>query len=313
MTTLAPSRDRQSYRHEAFLWRGRAEYVAGLVPFVVEGLDEGETVIVGATAEHAHWLRIELGARAAKVQFVDMDQFARNPGRIIPALVAMLAECCGPGRPARAIGEPVWSGRSPAEVAEAQLLEALLNLAIDPDLPFWLICPYDADVSDDLLDDAGRSHPVIATPTSYTGSGRYRGRDHARELFGADLPELDEPDADVWVAERTLDLAAEQVTLRATAGDLPSDKVVTLNGVVRDLVVDSVRRGADRARVRVWDEPSELVCEVSDPVVVGDLLIGRRAPAGGRTDPVWFANQVCDLVQVRSNLRGTSIRLHLRK
>ena len=313
MTTLAPSRARQSYRHEAFLWRGRSEYVAGLVPFVVEGLDEGETVIVGTTAEHAHWLRVELGARAANVQFVDMEHLARNPARVVPALMALLEECCGAGRPARAIGEPVWPGRSPAEVVEAQLLEAQLNLAVDPDLPFWLVCPYDADLADALLDDAGRSHPVLATPTSYAGSGTYRGRDHARELFIADLPELDVPDADVWVAERTLDLAAEQVTLRAAAGDLPSDKVVTLNGVVRDLVVDSVRRGARQARVRVWDEPSALVCEVFDPMVVGDLLVGRRAPSSGRTDPVWFANQVCDLVQVRSNLRGTSVRLHLRK
>ncbi|SEP96655.1 MEDS domain-containing protein [Microlunatus flavus] len=314
MTALAPVRARQSYRHEAFLWRTRAEYVGHLVPFLVEGLDAGETVVVTANAEHARWLRHDLGARAAEVRFIDIDGMVRNPARLIPALLEFLEEACGPGRPARGVGEPVWAGRNPEEVAEAQLHEALLNLAVDPDLPFWLICPYDAaNLPEPLLGDAGRSHPVISTPDSYLGSGSYRGRDHARELFSADLPELDVPDADLWVAEQTLDLAAEQVTLRAAAGDLRSDQVVTLNGVVRDLVVDSVRRGAERARLRLWDEPDELVCEVSDRVVVGDLLVGRRPPTRGRTDAVWSANQVCDLVQVRSNLRGTSVRLHLRK
>ena len=314
MTTLVPTRSRQSYRHEAFLWRGRAEYVATLVPFVVEGLDAGEAVIVGATAEHARWLREDLGPRAADVQFADVAHLAGNPARIIPALEALLAELCSRGRPARGIGEPVWPGRDPTEVQEAQLHEALLNLAVDPDLPFWLVCPYDAEHLDPaLLDDAACSHPVIATTSSYAGSGSYRGRDHARALFGAELPDLGGTVADVQVAEVSLDLATEQVTLRATAGDLPSDRVLLLTEVVHGLVVESVRRGADAARLRLWDAPGELVCEVADPSVVDDLLVGRRPPAEGQQDAVWFANQVCDLVQVRSNLTGTRVRLHLHK
>jgi hypothetical protein len=314
MTTLAPQRARQSYRHEAFVWRGRAEYLRGLVPFVLEGLDAGEVVLVGATPQHVGWLTDELGPRAAEVQLVDMSELAHNPARIIPAVQDLLEGCCGPGRPARGIGEPAWPGRGPEEVLEGQLHEALLNLAIDPDLPFWLVCPYDAEHLDPaVLADAEQSHPVIATATSYVGSGRYRGHDHARELFTADLADLGGPDTDVRVATTSLDLAAEQVTLRAAESDLFSDRVVDLNDVVRGLVVASARRGAATARLRLWDEPRELVCEVSDTTVVGDFLIGRRPPASGGQDPVWFANQVCDLVEVRSNVHGTSVRLHLRK
>ena len=313
MTTSAPARAQQSYRHEALLWRGRREYLAHLVPFVLDGLDGGETVFVFASPEHARWLREGLGARAAEARFVDMSALVRNPARMIPALQSLLDECCGPGRPARAVGEPVWPGRRPEEVAEARLHESLLNLAVEPDLPFWLVCPYDADLlGDELLADAGRSHPVLATPSSYAGSGEYRGRDHARELFAAELPELRTPDAEVWVGERSLDLASEQVTLTAAA-ELMSDRVVELTEVVRGLVVDSVRRGADRTRLRLWDQPSAIVCEIADRTVVGDLLAGRRAPTTGRVDPVWWANQTCDLVQLRSNLRGTTVRLRVDK
>ena len=283
------------------------------MPFVLEGLDGGEAVLVGASPEHTRWLREALGVRAGEVRFVTTGLLAGNPARIIPALQALLDACCGPGRPARGIGEPVWPGRRPEAVAEARLHEALMNLAVEPDLPFWLVCPYDADLlGDELLADAGRSHPVLATPSSYAGSADYRGRDHARELFGADLPELRAPDAEVWVAERTLDLAAEQVTL-AAASDLMSDRVVELTEVVREFVVDSVRRGADTARLRLWDQPAEIVCEITDRTVVGDLLAGRRAPTSGRIDPVWWANQTCDLVQLRSNLRGTTVRLRVSK
>ena len=48
------------------------------------------------------------------------------------------------GRPVRGIGEPIWPGRRPEELLECQLHEALLNVAVDPEVPFWLICPYDA-------------------------------------------------------------------------------------------------------------------------------------------------------------------------
>ena len=175
------------------------------------------------------------------------------------------------------------------------------------------MCPYDVDHLDPaVLEDAARSHPVLATPTSYVGSGRYRGRDHARELFTTDLPYLGPPVADRWVTEQTLWTAAEEVTWRASSS-LFSDVVVTLADVVPRLVVDSVRRGAPRARLRVWDTPDELVCEVADRTVVDDFLIGRRRPRDDQDDPLWLANQTFDLVQVRSGSRGTSVRIHLHK
>jgi hypothetical protein len=313
-TTAAPIRARQSFRHEALLWHSRSDYVSSLVPFVLEGLDGGEAVLVGATPEHARWLGAELGPRATEVQFVDLGQMVHNPARIIPALQELLEGVCGPGRPARGIGEPVWPGRGPEEVREAELHEALLNLAIDPDLPFWLVCPYDAENLDAVsLAEAGLSHPALVTATSYAGSARYRGHDHARALFTADLPDLGGADAEVEVVDATLDLAAEQVTLRATASDLFSDRVVDLSEVVRGLVLDSSRRGAGSARLRLWDEPRELVCEVFDPTTIDDFLVGRRLPTPSQRDPFWIANQVCDLVQVRSSDHGTTVRLHMAK
>jgi hypothetical protein len=38
---------------------------------------------------------------------------------------------------------PVWCGRRAVVVAECQLHDALLNLAVEPDTPLLLLCPHD--------------------------------------------------------------------------------------------------------------------------------------------------------------------------
>ena len=314
MTTTAPLRSRQSYRHEAYLWHSRDDYVLGLVRFVREGLDAGEAVMAVVTPEHAAWLAGELGTAAAEVCFVDMLELGRNPARIIPAWQEFLDRCCARGRPARGIGEPLWPGRSRDEIGECQLHEALLNLAVDPELPFWLLCPYDAELLEPaVLAEAGRSHPAIATATSYEGSGDYRGQEHAKTLFTADLPRRSRPSAGFRVTGRTLSSALREVTWQAASSDLLSDQVVVLADVVRGLAVDAQRRGAGRVQIRLWDEPEELVCEVADRTVVEDFLVGRRRPPVPEQDAVWTANQAFDLVQLRSGPHGTRVRLHVRK
>ena len=313
MTTAAPVRARQSFRHEEFLWRDRGDYVSGLVPFVREGVEAGEAVMVVLLPEHAAWVEAELGAMAAQVHFVDMAELGRNPARIIPAWLEFLEDSCGQQRPARGIGEPVWPGRSAAELRECQLHEALLNLAIDPELPFWLVCPYDAErLDDEVLAEAGRSHPVIITSTSYEGSRSYRGHEHARALFTTELPAPPAEASEVYVTPLNLADAAEHVTLQA-ASRLWSDQVVRLADVVRGLAEEGLRRGAGHVEVGVWDEPTELVCQVSDRTVIDDFLVGRRLVPFLEQDPVWTANQFCDLVQVRSGRQGTTVRLHVTK
>jgi hypothetical protein len=311
LSTSVPDRGRQSYRHEALLWRGRAEFVQGLVPFVSDGLAAGEAVMVALVREHADWVRDGLGRQASKVQFVDMAKLGKNPARIIPAWQEFLRRHSGDGRPARGIGEPIWAGRRPEEVLECQLHEALLNLAVDPEIPFWLVCPYDEEHLDQsILAEAHRSHPAITSRSSYQGSPAYGGHPHADAIFTAELlPIPDLPAEFTATAVKVHDVFAFVATQAAIAG-LWSNTVVNLADVVRGLTLGSLKRGADRVVVRVWDQPHVLICEVSDTTVMNDHLAGRRAPDAEQSDPLWWANSVCDLVQTRSSAAGTTIRLH---
>jgi len=61
----------------------------------------------------------------------------------------------------------------------------------------------------------------------------------------------------------------------------------------------------------MWVEPGVAVVEFSDAGRVTDPLIGRLMPSleqeGGRG--VYLVNQLCDLVQLRSSERGTTVRI----
>ncbi len=309
MYRSAPVRSRQSYRHEAFLWRDRADFTDSMVAFIREGLAAGEPVMVALVQEHTDWLRDGLGSDASYVRFADMGELGRNPARIIPAWQEFLDAPETRGGPARGIGEPIWAGRRDAEIAECQLHEALLNVALDPRTPFWLLCPYDSTGLDAaVLDEASRSHHAILDADSYRGSTSYGGRAHVDSLFGAELPAPPQGPAEVSFAGRNLHDVFALVLREAYAADFWSDKALDLASAARQLAGESLRRGADRGVVRVWNDPSALVCEVSDATVIDDVLAGRRLQ--DQNNGLWSANQLCDLVQLRSTASGTTIRLH---
>ena len=310
-TPAAPPRSQQSYRHDAFLWRDSADFARGLVPFIEDGIDAGEAVMVALVPHHIGWLRDGLDAsQASRVHFVDMAILGRNPAQIIPGWQEFLARHSGYGRPARGVGEPIWAGRPAEELLECQLHEALLNVAVDPEIPFWLMCPYDLDrLGDSVVAEAHRSHPTIISKGAYYGSPSYKGWAHADALFHAELPPMPGQPIELTFNPKHVDDIFNLLTLEGVTAGLWSDQVVNLATAVCRLAV-SLAGGAAQGIVRVWNHPRALTCEVAGPRFVNDLLAGRRTPQPDHDDPLWWANQVCELVQLRSTPAGTTIRLH---
>lgn len=312
MPALAPARSQQSYRHEAFLWRDAAEFADGLVPFIEDGLAAGEPVMVALVRDHAEWLRDRLAAgEASRVQFVDMAKLGRNPAQIIPAWQGFLARHSGYRRPARGIGEPIWVGRRSEEMLECQLHEALLNVAVDPEIPFWLVCPYDVERLDDsVVAEAYRSHPTIVGNDSYAGSPTYGGRAHADSMFHAELPPMPGQPAELVFTMEHISDVISFVTVKAAVAGLWSDKIVNLATAIRQLAADGLTRGGTSGIIRVWDDAQASTFEIHTPTPVDDLLAGRHPPRHDHHDPLSRANRICDLVQMRSTRSGTTVRLH---
>ena len=70
------------------------------------------------------------------------------------------------------------------------------------------------------------------------------------------------------------------------------------------------RAWGHRRDIRVWRQPRSVVCEVVDNTHLDDPLAGRRAPLVDDADALWAANQLCDLVQLRTTPTGTTVRVH---
>lgn len=298
--------------HEALLYAGEHEFVAGTVPFIVGGLEAGEPVMVAVPAPKIDLLRSALDVPQDSVLFVDMNHIGRNPARIIPAWHDFLAQNAPGGRPVRGIGEPVGPDRSPAALVECQRHEVLLNVAFAGRPSWWLLCPYDTDaLRPDVIDEAGRSHRYLLEHGQHRSSPTFDMCDPAP--FADPLPEPAGPVDAMRFGEHMLASVRRFVADAARRRGVDPGRLADLLVAVNELATNSVCHGGGHGTVRVWLTGDDVVCEVSDGGVITEPLVGGRRPdasrEGGRG--LWIVNQLCDLVELRSAAGGTVVRVHL--
>lgn len=311
--STAPQIER--FRHEALFYSGWAEFVAGTVPFIRDGLEAGEPVLVAESAAKIEVLRCALGRDANDVVFADMAEIGANPARIIPAWRDFVTRGGAAGHRLRGIGEPIWKERSPDELVECQRHESLLNVAFGRGRPWSLLCPYDVENLDaSVIDEARRSHEFVTQHSSQQLSDVFRGPDASGAPFEMPLPE---PASGVM----QLDFAADDlasvrglVWRQARAARFGAAQAAELVTAVNEVATNSIRHGGGSGTLRLWPERSAVVCEIRDRGRFDKPLVDRERPAQDPAAPrgLWLANQLCDLVQIRSLPDGTAVRLHMR-
>jgi anti-sigma regulatory factor (Ser/Thr protein kinase) len=318
MTITATNHDRwaDAFQDEALFYAGLDDFLAGTVPFIEEGLAGDEPMLVAVPEPRLRALRAELGSDADRVAFLDMTQIGRNPAHIIPAWSEFLRRNGGGAVPVRGIGEPIWAGRSDDELVECQRHETLLNVAFAHSGAWRLLCPYDtAGLSSDVIAEAARSHPWISHADGFRdNSAECRDLAAMSEPFDAPLPPAPVDAEQLAFGLGDLGAVRRLVQVSARAAGLQNVRTDDLVLAAHELVSNSVRHGGGSGSIRVWREGRTLVCEVADDGRIGHPLVGRQLPAddslGGRG--LWMANQLCDLVQIRTFAEGSVVRLHMR-
>jgi anti-sigma regulatory factor (Ser/Thr protein kinase) len=309
-------------RHVALLYRGQAEYLAAVTSFVREALDRKEPVYVVVPGAKMRLLRAALATGAGlagqagqageggRMAFADMARIGRNPARIIPAVRAFADQ--HPGERVCYLGEPAWPARTDSELREAARHEALINRAF-AGMPVTIWCPYDiSGLPAAVLTDAERTHPVLWQRGRSRPSAGYLGPDSIP-------PRCEQPLArpPTWAQRRhyLLDLrpVRDLVASYAARVGLSRDRTPDLVLAVSEVAANTLSHTASGGTVQVWHTGGEILCQIDDNGRIADPLAGQVRPAGDelRGHGLWLVNQVCDLVEVRTGVIGTTIRLHM--
>lgn len=297
------------FRHEAMLYAGPDDFADLALPVIARAVEVGEPVMVAVDAAKIELLRDRLGEAQRHVVWKDIHGIGGNPARIIPLWRQFVAGHPSPGR-RWGFGEPVWAGRGPDELEEAQRHERLLNLAFAQASDFTLICPYDTlALGADVLHEAHACHPFVGDAGSGRPSARYPGLEALASPFAGGLPlppeasELELTNAGGDGLHRFLAAVAPDVD-EARLGDM---------AIAVAAVAATMAFPGTSGRLRAWRNGGRLVAEVGSLVPLEDPLAGREwpPPAGGPARGLWLANQVCDLVQARTVAGGSVVRLRV--
>ena len=315
MSVTAPQQRNRGYRHEALLYANPEEFMGGTLPFIRDAVAAEEPTFVLLEAHKIDVLSRELEGDAARVCFADMAGVGTNPARIIPVWQDFLAEHSLPTRRIRGIGEPIWAARDAAELEECHRHEALLNIAFS-DSDFWLLCPYDsATLGPEVINEARRNHPFVSNDGISRSSEEFPGAEALAAPFDKPLPDPPPNANSVQFGRENLGEVRRFVLAQAGVAGLTESGTAELVLAVNEVATNSLLHGGGQGSLRVWREPKGLVCEIRDRGHITDPLAGRERPAtsreGGRG--LWLANQLCELVQIRSTPTGMTVRLHARQ
>ena len=103
------------------------------------------------------------------------------------------------------------------------------------------------------------------------------------------------------------------VLQQARTAGLTEGRANDLVLAVSEVAANTLRHTQSAGTLTMWRHSGEVVCEVQDEGTITDPLAGQRRPGPDATGGhgLWLVYQVCDLVEVRSDATGTTIRMHM--
>jgi transcriptional regulator with XRE-family HTH domain len=166
--------------HSAFIYRTEDEFRRAMGLFLAEGIERSEAILAVTTGPNIELLCGHLGNDARRVEFIDASDFYSTPVAALEAYRAFSEANLERGATwVRVVGEPMWAGRSDADVRSWTRYESLFNLVF-AGFPLTVVCPYDErSVAPEILRQAHLTHPHmvdergISQCPGYTEPGRF--------------------------------------------------------------------------------------------------------------------------------------------
>ncbi|HEX4089970.1 MAG TPA: ATP-binding protein [Trebonia sp.] len=140
-------------------------------------------------------------------------------------------------------------------------------------------------------------------------------QEHAARPLPLPLPPLPPPGDDATCHTYRTDLAKVRalVLQQARAAGLTEGRANDLVLAVSEVAANTLRHTQSAGTLTIWRAAGELICEIQDEGTITDPLAGQRRPGPDATGGhgLWLVYQVCDLVELRSDVTGTVIRMHM--
>src|SRR4051812_11597447 len=160
------------FRHEALLYGSTDELTAVAAPFLLEGLEAGDTAVIAVGPESTGPLCAAVGGDP---RVLVLERHALYRSRTPTAITTFRALATGhaaPGRRVRVVGE-VDFGTTAADWSEWQRYESVINRAF-AGLPLWGLCAFDTTrLPERLLETARATHPQLRTAAGRRPSPGY--------------------------------------------------------------------------------------------------------------------------------------------
>jgi transcriptional regulator with XRE-family HTH domain len=149
--------------HRALVYRSDEEFLSAVIPFLNAGIERSEPALLVASRANLELVRGVLGRDRQPVEYADSSSWYTSPVETLRRYRAYLDERIAAGATwVRLVGEPVWEGRSSAEIRAWTRYESIINLSFAT-APATIICLYDArSLPPSVLADAHRTHPNLA-------------------------------------------------------------------------------------------------------------------------------------------------------
>ena len=160
--------------HSVFPYGTDHQFRTTMGTFLSEGIERSEANLAVTTGANIELLREHLGKDARRVEFVEAGGWYSSP---IGALNAYRSFCDAKlergASWVRIIGEPMWAGKSAAEVRVWTQYESLFNLVFGA-LPLTVVCPYDErSVAPEIMSRAHLTHPHSVSDRGVSKSPGY--------------------------------------------------------------------------------------------------------------------------------------------
>ncbi|HEY6421933.1 MAG TPA: sensor histidine kinase [Pseudonocardiaceae bacterium] len=303
--------DAASADHRLLEYGSAEDFVAGVMPFLFEGLTANEPCLVVASTGNLAAVRDALGSDAGQqVRFADSDTWGSGnvAARVLAVDWAIRNLQAVAGR-CRLVEEFTWQGE--AQRRQWRRHEAAANLLLMSSHVSVLCTANTRAQPAEFLENLRQTHPIIAP--NHPNADFIEPWSYLATMDGGDpqLPAPAEADTSVALDDADLGPMRQRVSAQARAAGLGDYQTQSVALAATEVVANALLHAATAATIMTWTEQSWFVCEVSDTGSgIADPLHSYRppAPAGGRCG-LWLARTFSDELRIISSPVGTIVRM----